>query len=79
MIYSRNVKLDSTLAWRRDMPLEPARGLRWVVVKLLLVFSTLMAYSTWPAHVNKYLLGTCVVYKGLVQSPQKSMKRLLWL
>lgn len=76
MIYPRNVKLDSMLAWRRDMPLEPVRGLRWVIVKLLLVFSTLMAYSTWPARVNKYLLGTCVAYKGLIQSPQKSMKRL---
>jgi len=79
MIYSRNVKLDSMLAWRRDVPLEPVRGLRWVIVKLLLVFSTLMAYSTWPARVNKYLLGKCVVYKGLIQSPQKSMKSLLWL
>lgn len=79
MIYPRNVKLDSMLAWQRDMLLEPVRGLRWVIVKLLLVFSTLMAYSTWPACVNKYLLGRCVVYKGLIQSPQKSMKRLFWL
>lgn len=79
MIYPRNVKFDSMLAWRRDMTLEPVRGLRWVIVKLLLVFSTLMAYGTWPAPVNKYLLGTCAVYKGLIQSPQKSMKRLLWL